>query len=266
MRASSTRADALFGGHDGLLGFVDLVVAIALEVLHDRGELVIELLRVVGATGDDERRAGFVDEDEVDLVDDRVLVTALELLVLGDGHVVAQVVEPELVVGAVGDVGGVGLTLQVAVVDLRQDDPDVEPEVPVDPPHPLGVALGQVVVGGDEVHTLAEQRVQIERERRDEGLALTGLHLGDPAEVQRRPAHDLDVEVALADRAHGRFAGGGERLGEQVVEEIDPGVVVARLVEALAEVARERAEIGLGEPLHLRLERADARRNRLRGS
>ena len=63
--------DALLGGHDGALRLVDLVVAVALEALHDRGELVVELLRVVGAAGDDQRRAGLVDEDRVDLVDDR---------------------------------------------------------------------------------------------------------------------------------------------------------------------------------------------------
>ena len=137
MRASSTRGDTLFGGYDGLLRFVDFVVAVAFEVLHDRGELVVQLLGVVGAARDDEGRAGFVDEDEVDLVDDGVLVTALELVVLRHGHVVAEVVEPELVVRAVGDVGGVGQTLRFAVVDLRQDDSDLEPEVPVDPPHPL---------------------------------------------------------------------------------------------------------------------------------
>ena len=105
--------DTLFGGHDGLLRFVDLVVAVALEVFHDPGELVVQLLGVVGATGDDQRRPGFVDEDEVDLVDDGELVTALELVVLRDGHVVAEVVEPELVVRAVGDVGGVGQALRV---------------------------------------------------------------------------------------------------------------------------------------------------------
>ena len=88
------------------------------------------------------------------------------------------------------------------------------------------------------MHALAEQRVQVERERRDEGLALAGLHLGDPTEVQRGAAHHLHVEVTLADRAHGRFPSGGEGLGQQVVEEVHLRVVVARLVEALAEVAR----------------------------
>ena len=34
-------------------------------------------------------------------------------------------------------------------------DADVEAEEPVDLAHPLGVALGQVVVHGDEVHAVA---------------------------------------------------------------------------------------------------------------
>ena len=41
--------DTLFGGYDGLLRFVDFVVLVAPEVFHDRRELVVQLLRVVGA-------------------------------------------------------------------------------------------------------------------------------------------------------------------------------------------------------------------------
>ena len=39
-------ADALLGRHDGALGLVDLVVALALQAAHDAGELVVELGRV----------------------------------------------------------------------------------------------------------------------------------------------------------------------------------------------------------------------------
>ena len=57
-------------------------------------------------------------------------------------------------------------------------------------------------------------------QRADEGLALAGLHLGDPAEVQRGAAHQLHVEVALADDPDGRLAHDGERLDQQVVERL----------------------------------------------
>jgi hypothetical protein len=54
--------------------------------------------------GDDERRARLVDQDRVDFVDDREAVAALNHLAQRVFHVVAQIVEAELVVRAVGDV------------------------------------------------------------------------------------------------------------------------------------------------------------------
>ena len=114
------------------------------------------------------------------------------------------------------------------VVDLGEHDADLEPEEAVDLAHPLGVALGQVVVDGDEVDAVAGERVEVRGQRGDEGLALAGLHLRDPAEVQRGAAHDLDVEVALAERAHAGLADRGERLGEEVVEVLAALVVDRR--------------------------------------
>ena len=214
--------DALLGGDDRALRLVDLVVAVALERLHDPGELEVQRLRVVGTTRDDERRPRLVDEDRVDLVDDREVVPALGLLLERAAHVVAQVVEAELVVRAVRDVRGVRLALQRGVVDVGQHHTDLEPEEAVDLAHPLRVALGEVVVRRDLVDAEAADRVEVRRQRGDERLALTGLHLGDPAEVQRGAAHQLDVEVALAEDPPAGLADGGERLGEQVVEVLAP--------------------------------------------
>ena len=65
---------------------------------------------LLGRPADDEGRTRFVDEDIVHLVDDGVMATAALHLVLDPhGHVVAQVVEPEFVVGAIEDVGPVGV-------------------------------------------------------------------------------------------------------------------------------------------------------------
>jgi hypothetical protein len=70
------------------------------------------------------------------------------------------------------------------------------------------------------VTTAPGERVQIGRQCGDQGLALTGLHLGDVVPVQCRPAHDLDVEVAFAEHPLGRLADGGERLEHQVVQRL----------------------------------------------
>jgi hypothetical protein len=65
---------------------------------------------------------------------------------------------------------------------------------------------------------LPVERVEVGRQGRDEGLALTGLHLGDIALVQGRPAHELHVEVPLAQGAFGRLPHRRERLGQEVIE------------------------------------------------
>jgi hypothetical protein len=46
---------------------------------------------------------------------------------------------------------------------LRQVDADREPEQFVDPAHPVGVALRQVIVDGDKMNALAGECIEIAR-------------------------------------------------------------------------------------------------------
>ena len=59
--------------------------------------------------------------------------------------------------------------------------------------------------------------------RRDERLALAGLHLGDLALVQHRAADELHVEVPHVQHALAGFADDSEGLGQQVVERLAVG-------------------------------------------
>ena len=195
------------------------------------------------------RRARLVDQDAVDLVDDREIEAALHHGLERELHVVAQIVEAELVVGPVGDVGGVGL-LARGLVEAGHDAADREAEELVDLPHPAGIAAGQVVVDRDHVRALAGERVEIDRQGRDQGLALAGLHLGDLALMEHHAAHQLDVEMALPERALGRLAHRREGLDEQVVE-----LLAGR--QPLAEAVGAGAQLGIRQRLELRLERVD---------
>ncbi len=94
------------------------------------------------------------------------------------------------------------------------------------------------------------ERVQVERRRGDERLALAGLHLGDVALVEDDAAHHLDVEHPLLRFAPARLAHGGERLEEQLVERL-------AVLEPLAELCRLRPQLLVRERLELRLERRD---------
>ena len=250
--------DAPLGDRDGLVLLVGLVVEVrdvllrlGLEALRllarlehrgELGELVVEVGGLLGRAGDDQRRARLVDEDVVDLVDDRERVAALDLVLELDGEVVAQVVEAELGVRAVGDVGRVGGALLGRVAVVRLEDADADAERVVDRLHPLGVAAGQVVVDRDEVDGVAGERVEHDGERGGERLALAGLHLGDRAVVQHHAADQLDVEVAHLQRAPAGLAREREALEQQVVERLAVPAALAQLVGLLAQLlVRRRA-------------------------
>ena len=222
--------DGGFKDADRLLLLVHLVVLVDLEETGDSSKLGVPLGGLVGRSADDERSPSLVDEDGVDLIDHGEVVPALDHLGGGPGHVVAQVVEAELVVGPVGDVRRVGLaTLRGRHV--RQDDAHVQAQEAMDAAHPLGIALGEVVVDGDDMHALAGECIEIRGQRGDEGLALTRAHLGDVAQMQRPATHELDVVVALTEGAACRLAHRGEGLGEEVVEGltvVQPGAVLSR--------------------------------------
>ncbi len=226
---------AAFGQLHGLVLFVDQVVAGRFELVpflgfhvalrHRAGrqlrddpiDLVVEVVRLLGGAGNDQRRPRLVDEDAVHLVDDREVVPALDVVRELELHVVAQVVEAELIVRAVGDVAAVG-DLPLGVVQFVLDDADRHAEEAVDAAHPLRVAPRQVVVDRDDVDALAVERVQVGGQRGDERLAFARLHLGDSPRVQHHAADQLHVEVAHVQRAPARFAHDGKGFGQQIVE------------------------------------------------
>ena len=167
-------------------------------------------------------------------------------------HVVAQVIEAELGVRPVRDVG---LVRRAPVGERHHvlDGARLHRERFEHGQRPFAVALGEVVVDRDEVRAAAGERVQVQRLRRDERLALAGLHLGDVALVEDDAAHQLHVEEADAHRALERLAHGGERLEEELVERL-------AVLDALLELGRLGRELGVGELLEVRLERADVGR------
>ena len=106
---------------------------------------------------DDQGGARFVDEDVVDLVDDRIGVITLYPLNRVSNHVVPQIIESKLVVGAVGyfcsigvwpTAGGQGLVCGVLCLGARVEqigpvvlqNAHLETQQVVNRPHPLGVA------------------------------------------------------------------------------------------------------------------------------
>ena len=102
---------------------------LAVELVDKRAVLLVARLCIAtDRPGDDEGGAGLIDEDRIDLVDDRKVVPPLDAPIEGVDHVVAQVVETELVVRPVGDVGTVGGPPLLGPRLVQVDHPDLHPE------------------------------------------------------------------------------------------------------------------------------------------
>ena len=111
--------------------------------------------------------------------------------------------------------------------DAVDDQPHGEAHKAVDLAHPLAVALGQVVVDGDDVDPPAGEGVEVGGEGGHQGLALAGLHLGDAALVENDAADELHPVGLHAQHPPGGLPAGGKGLGQQVVQAL--AVLVAVL-------------------------------------
>ena len=133
-------------------------------------------------------------------------------------HVVAQVVEAELVVSAIGDVGSVGF-FALGIVHLVLDAADGKTEKLVDLAHPFGIATREVVVDGHHMAAASRQGVERHRQGRRQGLALPSAHFRNPSLVEHDTAHELYVEMPHAQRSLARLTDQCEDLLELGVED-----------------------------------------------
>ena len=166
----------------------------AIQFRDGRLQLVVHVRRFLRGTRDDQRRTGFINQNTIDFIDDGVVVIALDELFLAGGHThVAEVVETEFTVRAVGDVAVVLFTALIRIhAVLNAADRDAKPFEHV--AHPFRVASRQIIVDGDELDVAACQRVQIQRHDGDERLTFTSRHFGDVVLMQRDSTDELHVE------------------------------------------------------------------------
>ena len=235
--------DALAGARVGL-------ALLATELGHHLVDREVQVGLVLGLAADDQRRSRLVDQNRVDLVDDGIVQPALHPVGHLVDHVVAQVVETVFVVGAVGDVGAVS-GLLVFARHLRQVDADGQPQEVVKLAHPLRVAVGQIVIDRDDMDTLAGKRVQVDRQRRRQRLALAGPHFRNFSVMQRHAAEQLHVEVAHPHDALGAFAHHGEGVCQQIVERFASG-------DPVPEGLRLGAQRIVAQPLQVHFHRVHA--------
>ena len=128
------------------------------------------------------------------------MLLALHQVLDLSGHVVAQVVETELIVSSECDVAVVYVAAFLRVGLGLVDAAHGQAMELIQRTHPLGVTFGQIVVDGNHMDTFARQCVQKHRQRSHQRLSFTGGHLGDVV-ADFVAVHDA-VEHHTADQLH----------------------------------------------------------------
>ena len=137
--------------------------------------------------------------------------------------------------------------------------------------HPLGVAAGQVIIHRDHMNPAPRQGVEVGGQGGHEGLAFTGLHLGNLAVVQHHAANQLDIKVAHAKHPLASLADHRESLGQQFVKQFALPVgagfwsatKAASLVKLGAKFGGQSPQLVIAEGSDLLLEQVDVGNNRL---
>ena len=139
-------------------------------------------------------------------------------LVLGaESHVIAKIVEAELVVRTISNIRLIGSPLLFRGLTGRYNT-YLQTQEAIQFSHPLGIAAGQVVVHGNQMHALASQRIQVYGQRRYQRFTFTGFHLGNTAFVKRDTADHLHVVMAHPHDSTTRLTSGGKRFRKQCVK------------------------------------------------
>ena len=179
------------------------------HLVHD----FIKLDIVVRLAGNNQRRARFVNQNRVHLINHGKVQIALHFAVHVFHHVVAQIIEAEFVVRAVGDIGGIS-HLAFGGHLVAQNHAHGQIQKLIQRAHDVGIALRQIIVHGNDVHALARQCVQIHGQRGHQRFAFARAHFGDFTVVQHHAANQLHVEMAHAQHAARCFAAHGECFGQ----------------------------------------------------
>ena len=141
---------------------------------------VVAVIRGAGyGAGDDQGSPRIINQHGIDLIDHRVVVLALHLVGDVAYHVVTQVIEAELVVGAIRDIALVSLFTAGAVGAVVIDTVDAQLKEFHQRADPLGIPTGEVVVNRNNVYALLRQAIQVGGQGGYQGFTLTGLHLSN---------------------------------------------------------------------------------------
>ena len=143
----------LFTQHD-LTGFFINFKIIPLQTFCECIRLQVQVCCFFRATGNDQRRSGFIDQNGIDLIDDCDMQPAQHAVLHIGNHIITQIIKAQLGVCGICNITVKCITLlrwcQRAGVYT-----DTQTQEPVNLSHPFRITACQIVVDSNNVYPLA---------------------------------------------------------------------------------------------------------------
>ena len=228
---------------------IDRVIFIALEKRHEPIDFSIQVQILLQLPRYDERRPRLVDQNRVNLVDNRIMMTPLHILRQLILHIIAQIIETKLVIRTIRNVAKIRRTTLV-VVQVRQYLPYRKTQKLVNLTHPIRVTARQIIVHRHQMRTLALQRIQIHRTSRHERLPLARLHLRYHPTMKHDPTDELHIVMAHVQHATTRLSHRRKRLRQQLIQR-------RPLAQLLLKLRRLRSQFVIAQRTYRRLQLVD---------
>ncbi len=196
--------------------FIYGVVLPLLQLLYSLSHADIGISGLGARTGNNQRSSGLINEDAVHLIHDGIVQVPLHHLIHIYYHVVTEVVKAKFIIGAKGNIATVG-KFTLRKIHIMADQSNSQSQEVIETSHFDAVTLGQIVIDGNNVHTLASQGIQICRQGSNQGLAFTSTHLCNFSLVETNTSHHLHVKMPHAHDTAGSLTNHCKSLWQDII-------------------------------------------------
>ena len=144
-------------------------------------------------------------------------------------HVVTQIIKSQLIISHIGDVTGISRPSFIIFHTVEHNAHGQSQEF-MNPSHPLGITVRQVVVDRYNIYALSFQCIQIGGQGGNQSVSFAGTHLSNTALMQDNTTDQLYPIMFHIQNTLGSLPDSGKGLGKNIIQRLPLGQTLFKLL------------------------------------
>ena len=195
---------------------IDFIIFICSQAFDKSISLQIQVRSLFLTTRDNQWCSGFIDEDGVNFIDERIVQTSQYPVFYTGDHIVTQVVKTKFRVCCICNITCIGSTL-LWFGKLTKVETNCQSKELMNLSHPLCVTGRKIFVNRNDMNTFATQCIEINRHNRCQGLTFTCLHFRNVTTAHDGSTHQLYFIWEFTDNSAACFTGSRKRFRKNII-------------------------------------------------